>query len=74
MPERPRSKNFSDQIREAVDASGMSRYAICNATGISQATMSRFMHRQGGLSMASLDRLADLLGLAVVTKRRRASK
>lgn len=62
-------KSLSDQIRDAVDASGMSRYAICNTTGIGQSTMSRFMHRQGGLSMASLDRLADLLGLAVVTRR-----
>jgi hypothetical protein len=62
------SKSFSDQIRDAVDASGMSRYVICNAIGISQSTMSRFMGRQGGLSMASLDRLADLLGLAVVAR------
>jgi transcriptional regulator with XRE-family HTH domain len=61
-------KSFSDQIRDAVDASGLSRYAICNAIGISQSTMSRFMHHQGGLSMTSLDRLADLLGLSVTTR------
>ena len=61
-------ERFSDQIRDAVDASGMSRYRICKEIGLSQPTMSRFMAGRSGLSMESLDRLADLLGLAVVTQ------
>lgn len=61
-------KKLSDQIRAAVDASGMSRYRICQEIGLSQAAMSRFMAGKSGLSMDSLDRLADLLGLAVVSK------
>ena len=63
-----RHKRFSDQIRAAVDASGMSRYRICKEIGLSQPTMSRFMAGRTGLSMESLDRLADLLGLDVVTQ------
>ena len=59
-------KSFSDQIRSAVDTSGLSRYRIAKEINIAQATLSRFMTGKGGLSMASLDRLADLLGLAVV--------
>jgi hypothetical protein len=66
-------KRFSDQIRDAVDASGMSRYAICKAIGFNQGAMSRFMSGNGGLSMDVMDKLADLLGLAVV-KRTEASK
>ena len=62
------AKRFSDQVRDAVDASGMSRYRICREIGLSQPTMSRFMAGKSGLSMDSLDRLADLLGLAVVRK------
>jgi transcriptional regulator with XRE-family HTH domain len=65
------SSRFSDQIREAVDASGMSRYAICKAIGLNQGAMSRFMSGKSGMSMAALDRLAELLGLRVVARRRK---
>jgi hypothetical protein len=58
-------EKLSDQVRRAVEASGQSRYAICKALGLAQATMSRFMCRQGGLSMDSLDALADLLDLNI---------
>jgi transcriptional regulator with XRE-family HTH domain len=61
-------QSFSDQLREAVVTSGRSRYAICNEIGVAQSTMSRFMSGKGGLSMTSLDRLADLLGLSVTKK------
>jgi transcriptional regulator with XRE-family HTH domain len=54
---------LSDQIRQAVDASGLSRYRISKALGIAESTMSRFMSGQGGLSMENLDALAELLGL-----------
>jgi transcriptional regulator with XRE-family HTH domain len=62
---------FSDQIREAVDASGLSRYRICKEVGITESTMSRFMNSKGGLSMASLDRLAELLALELKARRRK---
>jgi transcriptional regulator with XRE-family HTH domain len=65
------SVRFSDQIREAVNASGMSRYAICKAIGLNQGAMSRFMSGKSGMSMAALDRLAELLGLRVVDGRRK---
>jgi hypothetical protein len=59
-------KRFSDQIRDAVNASGLSRYAICQAIEFNQGAMSRFMSGKGGLSMDVMDRLADLLGLEVM--------
>jgi len=58
---------LSDQLREAIDASGMSRYAVCKALGVDQGLMSRFMAGKGGLSMETIDMLADLLGLKLVT-------
>jgi hypothetical protein len=61
-------RSFSDQIRHAVDASGMSRYAICKAIELPESSMSRFMNRKSGLNLATLDRLAELIGLAVVVK------
>jgi transcriptional regulator with XRE-family HTH domain len=62
------SQPFSDQIRDAVNHSGMSRYAICKAIGFNQGAMSRFMSGKGGLSLDMIDRLAELLGLEVATK------
>jgi transcriptional regulator with XRE-family HTH domain len=62
---------LSDQVRDAVDASGMSRYRICKHIDLNQGTLSRFMAGKSGLSLDTLDRLADVLGLTVVVKRQR---
>jgi len=67
------AKRFSDQIRQAVDASDMSRYAICKALGIDQATMSRFM-AGSGMELANIDRLAELLGLMVTRPAKRQAR
>jgi predicted transcriptional regulator len=61
-------KKLSDEIRDAVNASGMSRYAIAKALGIAESTMSRFMSGKGGLSMEFIDRLAELLGMHIVVR------
>jgi transcriptional regulator with XRE-family HTH domain len=65
---------LSDQIRRAVDASGLSRYRISKELGVAESTMSRFMSGQGGLSMDHLDALADLLDLNLKTGKRRRTK
>ena len=57
---------FSDQIRQAVDSSGRSRYRICKEAGIDQATFSRFMSGKVGMALPTLDALADVLGLDIV--------
>jgi hypothetical protein len=62
-------KRFSDQIRDAVNASELSRYRICTEIKLSQPAMSRFMAGQGGLSMEVLDRLAELLEFELNVKR-----
>jgi transcriptional regulator with XRE-family HTH domain len=58
-------KYLSDEIRDAVNASPLSRYSICKSLELSQPAMSRFMSGQGGLSLAVLDRLAALLDLHI---------
>src|SRR4051794_10503962 len=63
------TKLFSDQIRDADNASGMSRYAICKAIDFNQGAMSRFMSGKGGMSLEMLDRLAELLRLSVTAER-----
>ena len=61
-------KTLSDEIREAVDASGMTRYRIAKELGIAESTMSRFMSRKGGLTLGLVDRLAELLGLHIAVR------
>lgn len=58
-----KQKPLTDQLRQAIDASGMSRYRVCKLSGMSEATMSRFMSGKGGLSMEMLDRLGAVLDL-----------
>ncbi len=47
----------------------MSRYAICKASGVEQAVMSRFMAGKRGLTLTTLDALADVLGLDLVVRK-----
>ena len=61
---------FSDEIRRAVDASGLSRYAICKRLGIPEAQMSRFMAGKGFLGEGNLNALAELLGLHITAAKR----
>ena len=65
---------LSEQVRRAVEKSGMSRYAICKAIGMHESVMSRFMNGKGGLQQDGLDALADLLELDVVARRKRGQK
>jgi transcriptional regulator with XRE-family HTH domain len=62
---------FSDQIRQAVENCGETRYAISRATGIAESTLSRFMAGERGLPMKTLDVLADYLDLQITTGKRR---
>jgi plasmid maintenance system antidote protein VapI len=57
---------LTDQLRSAIDACGMSRYAVAKAINLDQATLSRFMSGKAGLSVATIDKLGELLGLQLV--------
>lgn len=59
---------LGDQIRRAVNASGVSHYRICKDTGIDKGALSRFMAGKVGLTLAHLEALADVLGLDVVAR------
>lgn len=67
---------LSDQLRQAIETSGKSRYQIGKETGIDPATLCRFMQEQSGLSTDGLDRIADCLGLNFIVeeKPQRAKK
>jgi transcriptional regulator with XRE-family HTH domain len=60
------TKPFSEQLREAIAASGASHYALARAVEISESALSRFVSGKRGLTLASLDKLAEVLGLILV--------
>jgi transcriptional regulator with XRE-family HTH domain len=65
---------LSEQLRRAVDTCGQTRYAIAKATGISEATLSRFMSGERGLPMKTLDTLADYLDVNITIGKGRPKK
>ena len=65
-----RFKEFDDQLRDIIRNCGQSRYEIAKATGLDQATLSKFMCGERGLSMEALKVLAKHLKLTVVQNRR----
>ena len=69
----PKPKRFSQQFRDAVDKSQMSRYAIAKTIGISHASMSQFM-TGGWLAQETADKLADLLGLRITTTKKQKGR
>ena len=60
--------DLSNQVRNAIKSCGMTRYAIAKATGVSEGGLSRFMAGTGGMTVETLDKLAEYLGLEIVVK------
>ena len=63
--------SFSEQLRQAIGQDERSRYRISMETGIPQGQLSRFMHDKGGLSLRSVDRLCECLGLKITAQNRK---
>ena len=62
--------SITDQLRQAMEDSGRSRYSLAKETGIDGSTLHRFYYEQGGLSADGIDRLAETLGLELQPKRK----
>ena len=60
-----------DAIREAIEASGKSRYQLARESGVAESALSRLMSRERGLSVGTVEQLAKALGLKIVLRRTR---
>jgi len=69
----PRMK-LSEQIRKIIEHAPVSRHRLCQLTGINTGNLTEFMAGNRGLSMESLDALANVLGLQVKVNKATASK
>jgi len=63
-----RTKKLSDQVRNAIDNSGVTRYRIAQETQIDESALAKFYNGHQGLSLKALDRLGEYLGLEIITR------
>ena len=69
MAKRP-SENLTDQLRQAIHDSGLTRYQIAKETGIDESALAKFYNGQRGLSMKALNALGECLELTIVSRRK----
>jgi plasmid maintenance system antidote protein VapI len=63
-PKRPAT--VSDQLKDAILNCGQTRYRIAQETGVTEATLSKFIHGHHGLSLETVDIIGAYLGLQLV--------
>ena len=64
-----RNHEPTDQLRQAIDDSGLTRYRIAKETGISESNLAQFYHGRRGLSMEALNALGEYLQLKLTLGR-----
>jgi len=69
-----RSSLVSDQLRQAIDDSGLTRYRIAQETGLSETALSLFYNGQRGISMKALNILGEFLQLKITLGRKPEKK
>jgi transcriptional regulator with XRE-family HTH domain len=69
-----RTKLVSDQVRQVIDDSGLTRYRIAQETGISETALSLFYNGHRGLSMKALNALGEFLQLTITLGRKPEKK
>jgi transcriptional regulator with XRE-family HTH domain len=68
------ANKFSDQMRRAIERSGLTRYKIAQATGVDESQLSKFANGKAGLSIEAIDSICDLIGAKLTTNRQTAKK
>ena len=65
-----RSDSVSDQLRRIIRESELSRNQICIAADIDPSHLHRFVHGTGRLTNDTIDKLAPVLGLRLLSSKR----
>ena len=71
---RKRIALLTDQLRQAIDDSGLTRYQIAKATGIDESALAKFYNGHRGLSMNALNALGEFLQLTITLGRKPGPK
>lgn len=71
---KKRTMKLTDQLRQAIDDCGLSRYEIAKQTGIDESALAKFYNGHRGLSMEALNALGDYLQLTIHMGRKPGQK
>jgi len=71
---KKRTNLLTDQLRQAIDDSGLTRYEIAKQTGIDESALAKFYNGHRGLSMEALNALGEFLQLKITLGRKPAKK
>ena len=63
--ERGEEGPVSKGLREAIQGRGWTAYAVAKQSGASVDAVQRFLKEERGLNLATVDKLADALGLTL---------
>jgi cyanate lyase len=74
VAERDSMATLTEQLREAIETAGVTRYEIAKQTGVGQAALSKFVLGQRGLSNKAMDAVGEYLGLAICKQRKPRKK
>jgi transcriptional regulator with XRE-family HTH domain len=69
-----RTNLLTDQLRQAIDDSGLTRYRIAQETGISESALAQFYNGHRGLSIEALNALGEFLQLRITLGRKLPKK
>jgi transcriptional regulator with XRE-family HTH domain len=65
---------IGEQLRRAIRDGKLSQAELARATGLSEGQISYFLKGTRGLSLESIDRVLEVLGLEIVIRPRRKRK
>ena len=71
---KKRTDNLTDQLRQSIDDSGLTRYQIAKETGIDESALAKFYNGHRGLSMEALNALGAYLQLTIHLGRKPSKK
>jgi ribosome-binding protein aMBF1 (putative translation factor) len=67
----PPKTSWNELVRTAIRESGLSLYAIAKQADIDVAPIQRFMADKHGMTLATAEKLAPIIGLKIRIKRRK---
>ena len=71
---KKRPQKMTDQLRQLIDDSGLTRYGIAKQTGIDESALAKFYNGHRGLSMEALNALGEFLQLKITLGRKPTKK
>jgi hypothetical protein len=69
-PRRTARATFSDELRDAIERSDLTPYALGKAAAVDPGIISRFLAGRRGVTSDTIDRIASTLGLHLGTATR----